>query len=106
MTTHYRDSAGNYLGGYDGSDPPAGAIECSVPPDGRAVWIVDTWVLDQSAIDDEQKEHALGALTAPSSYDKAIGAVLFELVNIVRVEVQGKSPLTASTFRNYIKGKM
>ncbi len=41
-----------------------------------------------------------------SSFDKAIAATLFELVNIVRVEVQSKAPLTASTFKSYIKGKM
>ncbi len=41
-----------------------------------------------------------------SSFDKAIAATLFELVNIVRVEVQSKAPLTAAAFKNYIKGKM
>ncbi len=36
MTTYYVDAAGNYLGGFDGALPPAGAIEVPNPPDHAA----------------------------------------------------------------------
>lgn len=48
MTTqHFRDSSGNYIGGFgDGATPPQGAIECETPPpDGRAVWTNGAWVM-------------------------------------------------------------
>lgn len=39
MTKYYIDSSGKYLGGFDGVQPPAAAIEVPSPPeDGRMVW--------------------------------------------------------------------
>jgi hypothetical protein len=33
MTKYYVDSQGNYLGGFDGAEPPQDAIEVLLPPD-------------------------------------------------------------------------
>ena len=39
MTKFYVDSDGNYLGGFDGAEPPAGAIEVAdAPQDARQTW--------------------------------------------------------------------
>ncbi len=51
MTTHYRDVDGYYLGGFDGSEPPADSIECTPPPDGRMRWVNDAWINTQELND-------------------------------------------------------
>jgi hypothetical protein len=39
MTKFYVDNAGHYLGGFDGAEPPEGAIEVAAPPtEARMVW--------------------------------------------------------------------
>lgn len=39
MTQYFVDEQGRYLGGFDGAEPPAGAIEVPYPPaDARMVW--------------------------------------------------------------------
>lgn len=39
MTKYFVDAVGNYLGGFDGAEPPKGAIEVATPPiDGRCKW--------------------------------------------------------------------
>ncbi|MES0049241.1 hypothetical protein [Mesorhizobium sp. M0053] len=45
MTTKYFvDSNGRYLGGFDGADPPFGAIEVpEAPEDARQVWDRSAW---------------------------------------------------------------
>jgi hypothetical protein len=46
MTTRFfRNTAGEYLGGYGGgANPPLGAVEVPVPPrDARAVWVNGSW---------------------------------------------------------------
>ena len=47
-TKHYRDTSGNYIGSFitesgDHPDVPAGAIECSKPPSGKAKWVDNDW---------------------------------------------------------------
>lgn len=40
----YRDAAGNYLGAFDGAQPPAGAVEVLSPPaDARQVFSGGAW---------------------------------------------------------------
>jgi len=48
-TIYYRDEAGNFLGGFAGVGPPAGAVECPPPPDGRAAWVDGMWRWDEAA---------------------------------------------------------
>lgn len=44
MTKFYADAEGRYLGGYDGAEPPAGAIEVpSAPDDARQAWDGQSW---------------------------------------------------------------
>ncbi len=46
MTQFYVDAAGNYLGGFDGAEPPAGAVEIQEPPaHGLDKWVNGAWVL-------------------------------------------------------------
>lgn len=45
MTRFFVDADGNYLGGFDGAEPPAGAIEVpSPPPHGLDTWNGSAWV--------------------------------------------------------------
>lgn len=45
MIKYFVDSLGNYLGSFDGSLPPIGAIEAPIPPeDGRDKWNGVIWV--------------------------------------------------------------
>ena len=44
MTKYYADASGNYLGGFDGATPPAGAIEVSLAPtDASQKWNGSAW---------------------------------------------------------------
>lgn len=44
MTKFYADTDGRYLGGYDGAEPPAGAIEVPyAPDDARQVRVGQSW---------------------------------------------------------------
>ena len=45
MTKYYRDAQGNYIGGFDGALPPAGAIEIAQPPNhGLDKWDGAKWI--------------------------------------------------------------
>lgn len=45
MTKFYVDALGAYLGGFDGAEPQAGAIEVQTPPsNGADMWVDGTWV--------------------------------------------------------------
>jgi len=41
MTKHFIDNQGNYIGGFDGADPPKGAVEIPSPPPDHASQIWD-----------------------------------------------------------------
>ena len=46
MTKYFIDSMGNYLGGFDGANPPEGAIEIESPPNhGYDKWDGKKWIL-------------------------------------------------------------
>lgn len=48
MTKFYVDQDGAYIGGFDGADPPAGAIEVPTAPAHAAnVWTDGTWAAAQ-----------------------------------------------------------
>jgi len=43
-TKFFVDAAGTYLGGFDGAEPPPGAIEVPFPPeDARQKWLGNEW---------------------------------------------------------------
>ena len=47
MTKYFVDAQGNYLGGFDGATPPAGAVEVGSPPsNGNDKWDGAKWVAD------------------------------------------------------------
>ncbi|MCT2580603.1 MULTISPECIES: hypothetical protein [unclassified Mesorhizobium] len=44
MTKYFVDAVGVYLGGFDGVEPPAGAVEVpTAPDDARQVWASGAW---------------------------------------------------------------
>lgn len=44
MTKYFVDRAGNYIGAFDGAEPPASSIEVpSAPSDARQPWLGDHW---------------------------------------------------------------
>lgn len=80
MTTYYVDVSGNYLGGFDGADPPAGAIEVpSAPSNALQKWIAGAWVdpvpvvadyesAVQAMLDAEAKQFGYDNIISASSY--------------------------------------
>lgn len=45
MTKYYVDVTGRYLGGFDGAEPPSGAVEVPNAPDhGSDIWKNNAWV--------------------------------------------------------------
>jgi hypothetical protein len=45
MTRYYVNAQGNYIGGFNGANPPQGAIEVpNAPNDGRDTWNGQQWV--------------------------------------------------------------
>jgi len=50
MTKYFVDSNGNYIGGFDGTPPPAGSVEVPTPPDhGLDKFVSGAWVAHDSA---------------------------------------------------------
>lgn len=48
MTKFYVDAQGRYIGGFDGSEPPDGAIEVVNPPNnGTDIWLNGAWSIAQ-----------------------------------------------------------
>lgn len=44
MTKYFVDMAGNYIGAFDGAEPPASSIEVpGAPEDARQPWLGDRW---------------------------------------------------------------
>ena len=62
----------------------------------------------QATIDAEKAErdtNAVDQIDGVSSIEKALGMVLFEVVNKVRV-LEGDQPITGAQFKTYLKGKL
>ena len=56
MTKYYVDLSGNYLGGFDGSQPPPSAIEIPNPPEhGWDKWINGAWVPNKDRLNNAIK---------------------------------------------------
>ena len=105
MTTkYYADAQGNYIGGYEGSVPPNGAIEVPTPPDdGRQKWIGGAWqVADLSAVDTAALN---AALVEPGSVVRALGLVMFTEINKLRVK-NGDPAYTMAQFTAALKAQM
>lgn len=62
MTKYFRDLAGNYLGGFDGAEPPADAVEVAAPPPDHASqrWTGAAWE-DTAATATWRAEQAISA---------------------------------------------
>lgn len=45
VVKHFVDASGNYLGVFDGAEPPKGAIEVATPPThGKQIWQNGAWL--------------------------------------------------------------
>jgi len=69
MTKYYVDAQGKYLGGFDGANPPANAVEvANPPPHGSCVWNGTIWSTytqpDLSDIENVQKHIKAAVLAA------------------------------------------
>ena len=53
MTKYFVDQAGNYIGAFDGAEPPAGSVEVpSAPSDARQPWTGSGWGAIPVSVDD------------------------------------------------------
>jgi len=67
--------------------------------------ISDMTQQEVDAVVNAEQTAALAKLDVTNSLLKALGVVMFELVNDVRT-LKGQQPITAQQFRNYVKGKL
>lgn len=106
MTKYYVDAQGSYVGGFDGVNPPNGAIEVPSPPDdARQKWQNNAWqpyVPDYSTIDTGALN---AALTEPGSVVRALGLVTFQEINKLRVLV-GQQAYTMPQFVAALKANI
>ncbi len=114
-TKYYVDDAGNYIGGFDGVEPPAGAIEVPFPPeDARQKWDGAAWLplpAEPAPVPSEisrrqffqelanreliTKEEALAAITSgtlPAEFEPLVAAILDE-----GIEWQARMALCGAT---------
>lgn len=57
MTQFYVDAQGRYLGGFDGAEPPAGAIEVAhAPANASDIWTSGAWQAFQKSVADVKAE--------------------------------------------------
>ncbi|WP_299830653.1 hypothetical protein [uncultured Roseobacter sp.] len=98
---HYRTSGGEYLGGFVGASPPAGAIECPAPPNALATWDGSVWVapvMVPETVSRFQAKAALndeGLLTAAEAIVAAVGGTA-QLAWNEAIEFRRDSPTIAS----------
>lgn len=66
MTNYFVDANGAYLGGFEGAEPPSGAIEVpEAPDDARQIWSGTAWgVVVPLAVSTVLKSTVMGRLTA------------------------------------------
>lgn len=65
MTKYFVDNAGNYIGGFDGANPPAGAVEVPFAPATSAhVWNGGGFDLPQAVLAAEESAKAKAELAA------------------------------------------
>lgn len=64
MIKYYVDAQGNYLGSFDGAEPPAGAIEVEYPPlTAKEIWFDGQWIKSKEELK-ELKQSEIDALEA------------------------------------------
>jgi len=104
MTKYYVDNAGAYIGGFDGANPPAGAVEVPTPPaDARQVWSGNAWQAVELSPYDTATLNA--ALTEPGSVVRALGLVTFQEINKLRSQA-GLAQYTMAQFVAALKANI
>lgn len=103
QTKYFVDASGNYLGGYDGAEPPLGAIEIPTPPNhGLDRWDGERWIAYQppvsALIAETDKDMArvaedlVVALATASRLPITLPQEAIDKVN-ARLILRGRSPL-------------
>lgn len=70
MTKYFVDIEGNYLGGFDGANPPEGSIEIDSPPlHGLDKWDGKQWIIHNPP---DLESFVLGVLLDPTFSDREV----------------------------------
>jgi hypothetical protein len=82
MTKYFVDGAGHYIGGFDGAEPPAGAIEVpTAPASASDKWIGAQWVAASATVPAEVTRRAgLQALLLEGVTEAMVEAKIEELL--------------------------
>ncbi len=82
MTKYYRDVDGNYIGGFDGVEPPEGSIEVDEPPQNAvAKWVGNKWVEPADNIRKKRQRDFIADLSPEGSFDETVIDILDALIN-------------------------
>lgn len=70
MTKFYVNDQGVYLGGFEGAEPPIGAIEVPEPPsDARQIWDGEAWLPLPTKVDQNIRNAPSGLFGGPQLKD-------------------------------------
>ncbi len=76
MTQYFIDTDGNYLGGFDGAEPPEGSIEVDTPPaHGSDKWTNGAWVVVAIVPESVPKLNARLTLIDAGYWDEVVAFV-------------------------------
>jgi len=85
VTKFYIDKQGKYLGGFDGVDPPADAIEINVPPeDGRDKYVGGRWESGLSVTEKRKRVYDLELGDAGEQFDAIYKGMLYLVPKLVK----------------------
>jgi len=106
MAKHYRLGA-EYIGSFDGVDPPQGAVECPAPPHGDAVWANSAWEYNgpSAARIEAIKDSVIARFDDARSIDKVMLKISFLQENRIRT-LEGKQPITAQQFKDWVRSQI
>lgn len=91
-TTHYRDSDGNYIGGFgDGATPPDGAIQCPAPTRASDTWNGSAWVASVEA------KRAAATITRAQFLKGCVSAGIIT-ADVAEAAATGEWPAAFNTF--------
>lgn len=99
---YYCDNNGNYIGGFDGSEPPLGSIEVLQPPPDGTWYVYDKvqnkWVEKPGRVDGQAAAQVDAAFVVGLSA-RLMFEVNFNQENRIRT-LEGKAIITRTQFRD------
>lgn len=85
MTNYFVDASGLYLGGFDGAEPPPGAIEVpSAPQDARQTWVDGAWTSAPAVTPTVLKSTVQARIIAAGKMDQAYAALITDKTKFAR----------------------